>query len=346
MYKVLGLLLLLALVFVACKSNEKPVAPIAPAYQLTTESDLRDTTIVSVIEDFYESGEDGYFQGKDSISIYYKYFVQEDPKKAIMISSGRTEAAIKYKELIYDLYKLGFSVFIHDHRGQGQSGRMLADSQMGYIDTFQFYVDDMKTFYDMHVSKFSHEAIYLLAHSLGGAIGMTYIEQYPNDFKAAAFSSPMLGLNKLFCAAGKMFGNGEPDYAIGQHEYQDQPEDFKENDLTTSEIRFDRMLNAFEQVPEAKLGGVTYQWLKASCNQFDYLFEHIEEIKIPIVIFTASEEAIVAPKSHARFKKSCDQNKVSCEHYEIEGAKHELLIESDQQRKEVLDKVVDFFGKG
>jgi alpha-beta hydrolase superfamily lysophospholipase len=32
---------------------------------------------------------------------------------------------------------------------------------------------------------------------MGGAIGMTYLEQNPNDFNAAAFSSPMLGLTYL-----------------------------------------------------------------------------------------------------------------------------------------------------
>ena len=37
---------------------------------------------------------------------------------------------------------------------------------------------------------------------------MTYIEQHPRDFKAAAFSSPMLGLRKLFCVAANTFGNG------------------------------------------------------------------------------------------------------------------------------------------
>jgi lysophospholipase len=43
------------------------------------------------------------------------------------------------------------------------------------------------------LKKSNHEKKYLLTHSMGGAIGMTYLEQNPNDFNAAAFSSPMLG---------------------------------------------------------------------------------------------------------------------------------------------------------
>ena len=63
---------------------------------------------------------------------------------------------------------VGFSVFIHDHRGQGQSGRMVRDKQMGYIDSFQYYIDDMKSFYDNFVSKTEHDEVFLLAHSLEG----------------------------------------------------------------------------------------------------------------------------------------------------------------------------------
>ena len=44
----------------------------------------------------------------------------------------------------------------------------------------------------------------------------------------------------------------ESEYAIGQHKYEDKPSDFEKNTLTTSQIRFNRMLAAFE-VPEAQL---------------------------------------------------------------------------------------------
>jgi alpha-beta hydrolase superfamily lysophospholipase len=46
--------------------------------------------------------EEGYFTGKENIEIYYKIFKQAELESpAILISSGRTEAAIKYKELIF-----------------------------------------------------------------------------------------------------------------------------------------------------------------------------------------------------------------------------------------------------
>jgi alpha-beta hydrolase superfamily lysophospholipase len=44
---------------------------------------------------------EGYFTGKENIEIYYKIFKQTELESpAILISSGRTEAAIKYKDFL------------------------------------------------------------------------------------------------------------------------------------------------------------------------------------------------------------------------------------------------------
>ncbi|MGK0377593.1 MAG: lysophospholipase [Patiriisocius sp.] len=134
---------------------------------------MKNEKYIEEIESFYERGKEGHFLGKDSVQIYCNIFKQADTEKpAILISSGRTEAVIKYKELIFDLYNNGYSVYINNHRGQGLSGRITEELDMGYVDIFQFYIDDMKCFYDNMLKESNHKKKYLLAHTLGGAIGM------------------------------------------------------------------------------------------------------------------------------------------------------------------------------
>ncbi|MCK5637964.1 MAG: alpha/beta fold hydrolase, partial [Flavobacteriaceae bacterium] len=170
---------------ISCKANFEPLQKENNKYSVSTIEQLQDENYKQKIESFYKSGKEGSFTGKAGISIYYKIFKQTGIEKAaILISSGRTEAAIKYKELIFDLYNNGYSIYIHDHRGQGLSGRMTEDPEMGFIDDFQFYIDDMKYFYDNYLVKNKTKKIFLLTHSMGGAIGMTYLEQYPNDINA------------------------------------------------------------------------------------------------------------------------------------------------------------------
>lgn len=333
------------LLFFSCGRNFSRLTTEENTYSLTTEVDLRDVTHSQQIEDFYASGNEGFFQGKDDVSIYYRIFEHPSAEKAILISSGRTEAAIKYKELIFDLFNNGYSVYIHDHRGQGLSGRMTEDPDMGYIDDFQFYVDDMKYFFDHYLKPNNHDKSYLLTHSMGGAIGMTYLEQYPVDFNAAAFSSPMLGLKPPICSVVKVLDGEKPKYAMGESEYDEDKTTFEGNTLTGSELRYDRMIDAYTDVPKARLGGATYHWLHKSCQQFEYLFSNIDRINTPFILFSAENEQIVHPYAHEKFITAAQELGKDCVAYEVENAQHELLIEKDEQRIATIHKTLDFYSK-
>jgi len=329
----------------SCTRNFSRISSEENKYNLTTVSDLEDNAYSQKIEDFYDTGKEGVFKGKADIQIYYRIFERRSSERAILISSGRTEAAIKYKELIFDLYNNGYSVYIHDHRGQGLSGRMTENPQMGYIDDFQYYVDDMKYFYDHYLKPGRYEKIYLLAHSMGGAIGMTYMEQHPDDFKAAAFSSPMLGLKPPICGIVKVLEGDEPEFAMGESEYKDDKSGFKGNYLTGSELRYERMIDAFDEVPEARLGGATYSWVYKSCQQFEYLFNNVDRINTPFILFSAENEQIVYPYAHQKFITAALKSGKECRAYEVEDAQHELLIEKDVQRIETINKILDFYSE-
>ena len=339
-------LLLYVLFITSCTVNFKKLQREDNVYKLSTEEQLKDEKHIAAIENFYKSGKEGYFTGKENIEIYYKIFKQTELESpAILISSGRTEAALKYKELIFDLYNNGYSVYIHDHRGQGLSGRMTEDPDMGYIDSFQFYIDDMKYFYDNMLKKSNHEKKHLLTHSMGGAIGMTYLEQNPNDFNAAAFSSPMLGFVTPTCGASMILTSEKPKYALGQGKYQVDKLVFKNNKLTGSEIRYTRMNSAFAKKPEARLGGATYQWVSKSCQQFDYINDNIKNIKTPFILFSAENEKIVNPKAHQVFIEEAQKLGKTCEAFLIENAQHELLIEKDEQRIATINQIFKYFDR-
>ena len=339
------ILLTCMIALISCKTDFKSLSEDTNTYNLTMISQLEDKLYSGKIEDFYDAGVEGTFVGKDSVSIYYKIFAREDSEKVILISSGRTEAAIKYKELIFDLYNNGYSVYIHDHRGQGQSGRMTEDHDMGYVSDFQFYIDDMKLFYDTYISPKKYQKKYLLTHSMGGAIGMTYLEQFPNDFDAAAFSSPMLGLPFGICSAVNLLKGDEPEYVMGASKYDDSKDDFEGNTLTGSKVRFDRMIDAFAKVSEARLGGATYQWVHESCNQFDVLFENIDKIETPFILFSAENEQIVATSAHQNFIDEAEKLKKVYQAYVVKNAQHELYIEKDKQRFEAINETFKFFEK-
>lgn len=329
----------------SCKRDFHQLPKTENKYNLTEISDLENENYCKNIEDFYNNGKQGSFTGKSNVKIYYKIFEQKNTEKAILISSGRTEAAIKYKEIIYDLFNNGFSVYINDHRGQGLSGRMTKDPQMGYIDSFQFYIDDMKFFYDNYLKIKNYKKSYLLTHSMGGAIGMTYLEQYPNDFNAAAFSSPMLGLKPPIYTIVKLFDGNKPRYALTQSKYNEDKSTFKGNTLTGSRIRYNKMIEAFDKEPKARLGGATYHWLHLSCLQFDYIFSHVNKINTPFILLSAENEQIVYPYAHQQFMDIANELNKDCIAYEVKDAQHELFIEKDEQRISSISAILDYYSR-
>lgn len=315
-------------------------------YTLSSEQQLQNKQHFEKIESFYDTGKEGTLSGKAEIPIYFKLFRQtENEKGAIVLSTGRTEGAVKYKELIYDLYANGYSVYIHDHRGQGLSGRMADDSEMGHVDDFQYYIDDMKLFYEECVKPAGHDKIYLLAHSMGGTIGMSYLEQHPEDFSAAAFSSPMLGLSAYICPLAKILSGKTPKYAPGQTGYSDDSTKFEGNSVTGSEIRYHIKIAAYQKVPAARVGGPSVQWLNESCKQLKQIFKNVKAIQTPFIIFTAENETVVIPKANQKFIQKAQKLNKECREYFVKDAQHELLMEKDAQREEVLMKVFGFFNE-
>ena len=77
------------------------------------------------LTDFWRQREEAEFTGVDDIPVRFVRFHAADHDRVIVVCPGRIESYVKYAELAYDLFHLGFDVLIIDHRGQGRSGRIL-----------------------------------------------------------------------------------------------------------------------------------------------------------------------------------------------------------------------------
>lgn len=201
----------------------------------------------------------------------------------------------------------------------------------------------MKVFYDRVLKPNKHQSVYLLAHSMGGAIGITYLEQFTNDFKAAAFSSPMFGLSYIQCSLGRNLDKDEPAFAPTQKRFLESEETFESNTLTNSAIRYSIFRKAYHNEPRVRLGGVSLHWLNESCNQFSTIFNNIKSIKTPSLIFSSEQEVIVDTDAHKNFVEKAKKYELPIDGYFVKNAKHELLIEKDEVRSNVLAKILNFY---
>ena len=119
-----------------------------------------------------------------------------------MLSAGRTEFIEKYFEVIGELLGRGFSVLVHDWRGQGLSDAAAA----GRAEGPRRPVRRFRRRLSAACSTTSRTALpkpwIALSHSMGGCLTMLALARGERRFSGAILSAPMLGLTAA-AAAGR-----------------------------------------------------------------------------------------------------------------------------------------------
>ena len=316
-------------------------------YPLSSESTLHTNYGQKIAPNFQQVALE-YFIGENNIKIAYKLFKVKNPKATVVISSGRTESMIKYQELIYDLMQNSYNVYILDHRGQGFSGRIYKqDSQIGHVHRFENYVKDLDTFVESIVKKQGDEVLFLLAHSMGGAIASLYLEQHHGVFKAAVLSSPMHEANlftsatsKMLCEVIHLYNIDNVKYAPAMGPYDGKEKKIDDNIYSHSNIRYVISLQENEIYPQTKIGGPSVEWVLRSCEASALSIQQASKITTPILILQAGGDRIVNLKPQEKFCKNASSY---CKGYTIPGAEHELFIEKDSYRVPALSLMFSFF---
>ena len=298
------------------------------------------------VEPYLRSYEtDGYVESYDKTAIYYRTYCIPQAKAGIVISHGFCEFAEKYTEVIYYFLKNGYSVYIPEHRGHGYSDRPVADGEKVHIEDYEQYVQDFHYFIKKVVEP-KEEKIILFCHSMGGAIGVRYLEEFPLTFDAAILSAPMLGINTgkypkwlaklaadFFCLIGK-----GTRYAAGQGGFLDRPS-FE----TSSCLSKDRYMYVYNM----RLGNINYQtyggtyaWVKAGFQAVRKLQKQkkINNITIPILVFEAGYDHMVDNHAIEKFVKKAKNASL----VKIQDSRHEIFNAGWQVRDSYYKQIFLF----
>lgn len=331
-----------------------PTEPANP-YRLIRESEFERRFDGEIVPHWERHVKRGRLQAADGVSIAYVAAEVVDEAGAIVIVSGRTESFVKYQELVYDLNRQRYSVFIHDHRGQGFSDRLLADDRhKGHVADFDDYVRDLDTFVRRVVLATPGRKPLLLAHSMGGGIATRYIQQHPDVFRAAALSSPMHAPNAKILVSAEagcwwfrlMDWLCRDCYAgFAAKPWVATP--FEANDLTHSPVRYARLMRAYSANTEVQLGGPTRGWAGQACAAGAKAVAQADRVRIPVLVLQAGADTAVMPDAQdafcSRLASEPGRGCVGGRPLRFEGAWHELLIEADRWRIPAIGAILDFF---
>jgi lysophospholipase len=267
-------------------------------------------------------------------------------KGTVVVLPGRSECIEKYGRAASDLVRRGYSVITIDWRGQGLADRALRDPMSGHVGDFAEYQEDLDAMLAEADRAGLPQPYYLLAHSMGGCIGLRALMRGV-PFRAAVFSAPMWGISmsawlrpvaQVVTALAGPFGFASR-YAptTGPETYLLQVP-FEGNVLTTDREMWAYMRDQVRAVPEFGLGGPSLAWLGAALAECAALASEPAPAVPAICALGTLEKVVDVPPVHLRMAGwSSGQLDL------YPGAEHEIMMEGPAVRTRFFDRAVALF---
>ena len=271
--------------------------------------------------------------------------IQKNPHKVsdtvVLFLNGRSDNIFQYAELYHDLYNKGYDLFTFDHRGQGYSCRLTQDRYKSHVETYDYFVEDLDTFYRLFVKPHGYKRLVVLGHSMGGAVSIlwSYLNQKIVDkiiltAPMVEVLNPFMGfLSQVALMFLCFFGFAKTTLVGSSKKPSIGP--FITNKLTRDSRRYERMC-ALNRMSDGKniLGKPTNGWgletLKASAKVKKVL-PALESV--PGIIFQAGAEQYIRNSAHNKFKpKNWKIHKFEAQH-------HHLLHAGDAVRERIMSEI-------
>ncbi|KAF6088629.1 monoglyceride lipase [Phyllostomus discolor] len=112
------------------------------------------------------------------------------PKALIFVSHGAGEHCGRYDELAQMLVGLELLVFAHDHVGHGQS-----EGERMVVSDFHVFIRDVLQHVEIMQKDYPGLPVFLLGHSMGGAIAILTAAEKPGHFSGMILISPLVLAN-------------------------------------------------------------------------------------------------------------------------------------------------------
>lgn len=267
----------------------------------------------------------------------------------ILLFPGRTEYIEKYAPIAEILTSAGYVVLAIDWRGQGLSDRLQGDPRPGHVGAFGDYQRDVVEMVvaadDMELPQPWH----LLAHSMGGAIGLAALDG-GLPVRSAVFSAPMwnialhrtqrqmaLGLSYL---AGRVGRGGRSVPRSGSRSTYLVDQAFQGNVLTPDVDEWCRLLREAHAWPDLTIGGASFDWLGKALHECARL-SALPSPEVPMTVIFGSDEKVVSTQAIHNRTQAWPGARILV----VEGARHEVMMGTPDHRHQFLKAALQQFSE-
>lgn len=223
---------------------------------------------------------EGNFSGKGNIKLYWRCWLPDGQAKAIiLVAHGLGEHIARYTNMVSNLVPLGYAIYGLDHQGHGKS-----EGTRVFVESFQTYLDDLKTFYDIVRKDNPGKKIILYGHSMGGLIAVPYALQHQPELEALIVSAPAIKAGKSITGAtivmAKVLSAIAPKMGV--------------QTLPSADLSHDKsVVDAYDNDPLVYRGKVTARLGAEMLAIMSKLEAQLPSITLPLLILQGSDDRLV-----------------------------------------------------
>lgn len=246
------------------------------------------------------------------------------PKALIFVSHGAGEHCGRYDELAQMLKRLDMLVFAHDHVGHGQS-----EGERMVVSDFQVFVRDLLQHVNTVQKDYPEIPVFLLGHSMGGAISILAAAERQTHFSGMILISPLILANPesastLKVLAAKLLNFVLPNISLGR---------IDSSVLSRNKTEVDR----YNSDPLICHAGVKVCFGIQLLNAVSRVERAMPRLTLPILLLQGSADRLCDSKGAYLLMESSPSQDKTLKMYE--GAYHVLHKELPEVTSSVLHEI-------
>jgi lysophospholipase len=268
---------------------------------------------------------------------------------SLLFQTGRADFIEKYLEPVTEWQSRGWNVAGFDWRGQGGSGRLLADPARERVASLNPMVDDLAAFVAGWQAETPAPHV-LIGHSMGGHIMLRALAERRVTADAAVLVAPMIGINTspLPGWAARGIARGACAIGFGDHRVRRRrPAPFaapgRHRALTRCPDRGSDAGWWKAQYPELGLGAPSWSWVTAAYSSLATLHRPgmLERVDTPILILAAARDRLVSSRAIRAAARRLPDVRLRT----FGNCGHELLREAEPIRAEAMAAIDRFLAE-
>jgi len=257
--------------------------------------------------------------------VFYQCWLPEGELKAILlIVHGLAEHSGRYGNVVDYVVSKGYGVYAYDHPGHGRSF-----GPRCFVRRFDDYLKPLEYFSKLVRRRHPGTPVFIVGHSMGGAVTAAYLTTNQDEFSGAVLSGPAVMISDNIPKFMRIMGIVQSAIMPKSGLWQLEAEGVSRDPDVVSAYEKDPLV--YRGKITARLAGELFKAIRRTAGRAD-------KITLPILIAQGGEDSLVPPAGAKEFYKMIGSTDKTLKIYD--GLYHEIF--NEPEHRDVLKDIEDW----